>query len=114
MDVRSVRKNMLPTLHAYYKPRISPRTNEQARVCHFLQIRDVIEGIGRGECGEECVVTIRIPRSRPVKIYINIHFYDEYTKGDVYLFAKIPKTSSEGEDRFRRNVSYQRKLVNEI
>lgn len=43
---------------------------------------------------EECVVTIRIPRSRPVKIYINIHFYDEYTKGDIYLFTKIPKTNS--------------------
>lgn len=58
--------------------------------------------------GGVCVVTIRIPRSRPVKIYINIHFYDEYTKGDVYLSAKIPKTNSGGEDRFRRNVSYQR------
>lgn len=38
--------------------------------------------------------TIRIPRSRPVKIYINIHFYDEYTKGDIYLFTKIPKANS--------------------
>lgn len=54
--------------------------------------------------------TIRIPRSRPVKIYINIHFYDEYTKGDIYLFTKIPKANSGagGGDRFRCNVSYQR------
>lgn len=29
-----------------------------------------------------------------MKIYINIHFYDEYTKGDIYLFTKIPKTNS--------------------
>lgn len=83
---------MLPTLHAYYKPRIPPRTNEQARVCHFLQIR--CNRGGREECGVECVVTIHIPRSRPVKIYINIHFYDEYTKGDIYLFTKIPKANS--------------------
>lgn len=38
--------------------------------------------------------TIHIPRRRPVKIYINIHFYDEYTKGDIYLFTKIPKANS--------------------
>ena len=87
---------MWPTLHAYYKPPPHchpPRTNKHALVCHFLQIRCNREGTKRHGLPRRNNIRV-FHRSRPAKIYINIHFHDEYTRGNIYRLKKeIPKAN---------------------